>query len=101
MTKQQNYVPWPLDFAILEHMPEKALIGGVHWQGISVKNLSRAVSNTAGIQVTSSQVNSRVRALREDGDVEMFSATGGKIWARTPKGTHLLSKKEEYLGSQA
>lgn len=88
-----SYEPWPLDIRLLEIMPDVGLIGGVHHAGRSVKGMTREINDAAQqIVVTSSQLQARCRVMREVELVETFPATGGRIWARTPKGKTFLAQ---------
>ncbi len=90
------YSPWPIDFRILEKLPEVGTIGGVHWKGRRTKDLPSDI----GLEgVTSELVASRLRSMHAGGIVKNFPAGEQTIWARTQKGTELLTKEEEYVPS--
>lgn len=91
----KKYVPWPLDTRLLELMPDQGLIGGVHHAGRTIKGMVKQINDEAQqIVVTSAQAQSRARLLRELELVEIFPASGGKVWARTPAGKQFLAKSK-------
>lgn len=99
-----NYEPWPIDFAILDVLPDQGLIGGLHNKGKSVKAFVAEMNKKTGLAgtenaATSTGVSARCRVLREVGYAETFPATGGRIWARTPQGAEFLKKHKEEVGS--
>lgn len=102
MAKGENYRPVPLDFLLLAAMPEKGMVGGIHWQGRRVKDLRDQILEENGLargELTSSQVQARLRALAVEGHVENFQSIGkGVIWARTISGSAHLDRKAELLG---
>jgi hypothetical protein len=95
------YRPTPLDFALLERMPDKGIIGGVHWAGRRVKHLVEDINDGVEPQhaVKTSEVQARMRAMKVAGYVVPFTAVGGRIWARTPEGAEHLKTKAEVLGA--
>lgn len=100
-----DYEPVPLDFVVLDKLPDVGLVGGIHWRGRQVKDLvvevneGLAEQSAAAPKVQSSEVQARVRELKKAGLVKDFKggSGGSRIWARTPAGTEFLSKREEYL----
>lgn len=96
-----HYEYWPLDFVLLEMLPDKGLLGGLHWKGRLTRDLAREINNSVeeGPRMTSNGVGKRLRVLKAFGVVEDFpSGQGQRIWARVPeKATALLAKKEDYL----
>lgn len=101
MTIPKNpYSPVPLDFAMLELLPERGQIGGVHWKGRRAADLVAEIGDRnpeAKGLVTVHQAQSRLRTLRMYGYAEHFPGARGKIWARTTLGTELMARKEEVL----
>lgn len=97
------YNATPLDFLMLEAMPEKGILGGVHWAGRPVKHIRQSINEALheGVEeVGTSTIHSRMRSMKVAGLVEDFqSHGGGRIWARTPAGTVHLGRKAEVLGS--
>lgn len=112
------YKPTPLDFLLLERLPEKGLIGGLHWKGRRARDLRQEVLDDLAAEMraaaheqwdnnapplempelTSSQVMARLRSLHVAGYVENFTSIGqGAIWARTVAGTAFLQTREEVL----
>jgi hypothetical protein len=102
--RHEYYEPVPLDFLILELLPDRGMIGGVHWKGRRVNDLTRELWSRDGLDssiLTVQQVASRLRAMNSAGMVASFSAIAGngvKIWARTPEGTEHLGRRDELLG---
>ena len=74
------YRPMPLDFKILELLPEKGMIGGVHWQGRRVKDVRKQILEDEEITdptiVPTSLVQSRLRSMHVAELVENFPAAG-------------------------
>lgn len=106
-TKNSNgsyYKPLPLDFELLERMPEKGMIGGLHWRGRRARDIRADMLEAhPDLQelLTVSMVQSRLRSMNVAGYVENFAsigAGGSVIWARTTKGSEFLKQKEEVLG---
>jgi hypothetical protein len=100
---QGEYMPTPLDFRLLEMMPAKGMIGGVHWKGRRVKDLLDELIDgepELAQYLTSSSLMARMRSMHVAGFVEPFRGTGNQsnIWARTPMGTEYMARKEEVLG---
>jgi hypothetical protein len=95
------YSPVPLDFVVLDLLPEKGIIGGVHWAGVPVRHVVRDVN--AGTPqgtdpIAEAAISSRLRSMKVAGFVEDFAATGGRIWARTSAGSAHLARRSEVLG---
>jgi hypothetical protein len=97
----ENYRPLPLDFLIVEQLPDKGIIGGVHWAGRSVRAVRDTINGALpeGAQkIESSFVQSRIRNLKVMGYVTDFPSHGsGRIWARTPEGAAFLATRDEVL----
>lgn len=99
----RKYEPMPLDFLILEVMPEQGMIGGVHWKGKRVADIASEInerSNGSGVKTKGTMIDGRMRSLKHFGYTKDFASygTGGtRIWARTPEGTKLLANKEAIL----
>jgi hypothetical protein len=95
------YKAQPVDFILLEKMPEIGMIGGIHWKGRRVKDLQQEIID-GGVDaslVTMPFVAARVRSMHVEGLVEHFGGpNSGFIWARTDKGTEFLAKRDEILG---
>jgi len=100
--KRIEYLPVPLDFRLLELLPEKGMIGGIHWKGRRTKDmLSELIEGDQDLAsvLTSPMLMARLRSMHVAGYVEPFrSISGGNIWARTPEGSAWLKQKEEVLG---
>src|SRR4051812_24039480 len=102
-----NYRPQPVDFQLLELLPDKGMIGGVHWRGRQARDIRQEILDHSNGELTPDMltigfVQGRLRAMTVAGYVESFggSGTGGKnIWARTPDGVAFLEYKDEVLGS--
>jgi hypothetical protein len=94
-----NYQPWPVDFPILELLPEDGVLGGVHWKGRRVKDVVDELRDQ-DLDVTSDLVASRMRSMNAGGVTIARPAGGGsaKVWARTTKGSTMLRNKEDYIG---
>lgn len=87
------YEPWPLDFRLLELMPNVGLVAGVHNAGRSAVALRDAINEVAGEDVvTSSQVSARLRVMRMAGLCDSAPATGNQVWARTALGVQMLEQ---------
>lgn len=100
-SKGRYYSPTPLDFEILARLPEKGIIGGVHWAGVQVRHIVRDIN--AGLpdgvdRLTENGVSSRLRSMTYPGYVENFAAVGGRIWAKTPEGAAFERTRAEVLG---
>lgn len=104
MTTNHYYEPTPLDFVLLELMPEKGMIGGIHWKGRRAADmLTDIIEGTPELKgmLTMNQTQARLRSMSVAGHTESFKTIGGgggKIWARTPQGTEFMAKRVEYLG---
>jgi hypothetical protein len=94
----EYYAPMPIDFTLLEKLPEKGTIGGVHWKGRRIRDLVPEI----GIDgVDSNFVSARLRSMASAKEplVAQFPAAGdARIWARTPAGSALVKDKDEILG---
>lgn len=101
-TKAGSYFsPTPLDFEILARLPEKGIIGGVHWRGEMVRHLVREINASLpdGVpRLSDTGVSARLRSMAVVGYVENFAATGGRIWAKTPAGAAFEQTRTEVLG---
>jgi hypothetical protein len=97
------YQPTPLDFLILEALPEKGVLGGVHWAGRPVKHVREQINEGLPEGAEALGVNpiqARMRSMKVEGLVEDFASHGsGRIWARTVAGSDFLVRKDEVLGS--
>lgn len=93
----------PLDFLIVERLPDKGILGGVHWAGRPLKHVRDEIN--AGLpddapSVTTATIQSRTRVLKLHGYVEDFPSHGsGRIWAVTPAGREFAVTKEAVLGA--
>lgn len=99
------YVPQPVDFLLLDKMPEEGMVGGIHWKGKQAKQLRQDLIDD-GIDaelIPMTFIAARLRSMNVAGLVETYSQTrrSSGIWARKPKGTEQLSKREEVLGGFA
>lgn len=94
---KHEFEPWPLDFVLLEKLPEKGLIGGIHWRGRQVRDLRDEINDVEGAETTSDQVSARLRALKIAGYTQDFPGAHGRIWARLQAGSSFLRRKESYL----
>jgi len=94
----------PLDFEILKRLPEKGVIGGIHWQGRRVKDLREEIIRETGLDdpsiLPTSLIQARLRSMHVAGYVENFPASAGGvvIWARSHIGTEQMNRGEEILG---
>lgn len=98
------YSPTPLDFVLLEKLPDKGILGGVHWAGRPVKHIRQEINEALpeGVPtLTADAIVARLRSMKIAGFTEDFAATGGRIWARTPQGLAHLGRKAELLGLPA
>lgn len=100
------YKPLPVDFTLLELMPEQGMIGGIHWKGRRVKDLHDEVLDRANGELEpgmlpTTMVAARIRSMHVEGLVANFGGTGSAsvIWARTPKGTAFLATKDQVLAT--
>lgn len=97
-----SYSPTPLDFLLLEQVPDDGILGGVHWAGRPLKHVRDSIN--AGLPdgvepVATSTMQSRARTLKLAGYVIDHPSHGsGRIWARTPAGAEFLNTKAEVLG---
>jgi hypothetical protein len=102
MSKQSKagsyYRPMPLDFAILGLLPDKGIIGGVHWAGVPARHVVRDINADLPAPVGTPEVTSRLRSMKVGGLVEDFPAVGPNIWARTEAGVAHLRRRDEVLG---
>jgi hypothetical protein len=98
------YSPTPVDFILLDKLPEVGMIGGVHWKGRRAKDLREEIIE-GGVEATlvpMSFIGARLRSMGVAGLVQNYAGgTRGGIWARTPQGTEYLGKREEILGGAA
>lgn len=99
------YRPIPIDFLILDVLPDKGQLGGVHWKGRRVKDVYAEILETQnGVTkdlLKQTAVTARIRSMSHAGYVESFASVSGaglQIWARTAKGVELLSRRDEILG---
>jgi hypothetical protein len=114
MTQQNpNYRPAPIDFRILDKLPDRGLIGGIRWRGRRVKDIReeiiaelRAELGSQADEVlgdlTMNFFMARVRSMHVAGLVENYGGTGiggTSIWARTEDGVAFMDTREEVLGS--
>lgn len=93
------YQPLPVDFAILETLPDVGTIGGIHWRGRRAVDIADQL-NLDGFD--SLNVGDRLRSMSAGKVIRSFPGGGRggtKIWARTPEGSALLKRRGEYLGS--
>jgi len=98
------YKAQPVDFILLEKLPEVGMIGGIHWKGRQVKDLRQEIIDggvDAGL-VTNPFITARIRSMSLEGLVKQFGGhNSGNIWARTEKGTAFLARRDEILGGVA
>ena len=104
MTKsgKPHYSPQPLDYLLLELMPDQGTIGGVHWKGRRARDLRQMLLDNANGELTAemlpmSGVQARLRSMAVVGYVKNYGAMGAsgtKIWARTPQGVAFLNARE-------
>ena len=99
------YRPQPVDFLILELLPEVGTIGGIHWKGRRAKDVRQDILDQGDEGVaevlTMPLLQARLRALSAGGHVKNYGGAGtggGSIWARTPDGTVHLARRDEVLG---
>ena len=105
MPRGDYYQPVPLDFAILEKLPDEGVIAGIRYAGRLAKHVRQELNDdlrAAGAEehaLSTSEVQSRLRAMHVAGHVKPFpGAAGGlHIWARTPQGSQHLSTKADVL----
>jgi hypothetical protein len=73
---------------ILGMLPEVGTIGGVHWKGRRVKDLTTELNELEDVDsVKASQVGARVRSMAHYGLIRSFPGKqGAMIWAKTPAG---------------
>lgn len=101
-TGETYYSPTPLDFLLLQALPQKGVLGGVHWAGRPARHVRDEINEAleSGVVVAVSTVQARLRSMKVAGHVEDFPSHGsGRIWARTVSGSELLSRREEVLGA--
>jgi hypothetical protein len=100
---QTYYQPTPLDFLILEALPDKGIIGGVHWAGRPVRHVLAEINRQlpeGAEAVGVSTMQARMRSMKVAGYVTDFPSHGsGRIWAVTPEGRAFAGRKEEVLGA--
>lgn len=101
----KHYRPVPADFLLLELLPEKGMIGGLHWKGRQVNSLVTEINEGLsgggqnGLRVSSGFIQARLRSMHVAGFVSAHPASGGNIWARTPAGADYLGMKEKVLNA--
>lgn len=106
-----EFEPLPVDFLILEALPDQGLIGGVHYKGRLVREVRKDLIAEAGVDLETSFLQARFRSLHVAGLIRRFpgtssgrsgSSSGGTssntIWARTPRGRAFMARKDEFLG---
>jgi len=95
------FTPLPLDFKLLEMLPAKGMIGGVHWRGRRTGDLYKQLVEAEPElkdYISATSISARMRSLHVAGYVQNFNGSNGqKIWARTPEGEAFLATKEEVL----
>lgn len=102
--KGDYYRPLPLDFLILEVIPERGLIGGIQWKGWRVMDILDNLMEREDIDgsiLSTPMIQSRLRSMRIAGYVQSFETTaanGRSVWARSKEGTAHLEKRDEILG---
>jgi hypothetical protein len=93
--------PQPIDFALLDMMPSKGMIGGIHWKGRRVTDMRQQLldDGVPAELIKATFIAGRVRSMHVEGLVESFGgANSGLIWARTQKGTDFLATRDQVLG---
>jgi hypothetical protein len=106
MGNKTGYEPWPLDYKLLELLPDAGIIGGVHYKGRRARDLLKEITSEIGEGILNiAQLQSRLRVLKMNGYAEKFPASGGDIWARTSEGVKFLRSnplfaREEQDGKQ-
>jgi hypothetical protein len=104
------YSPLPLDFLILEKLPDEGTIGGIHWRGRRIVDLREEINEDLRGEATvnSSELMARLRSMHGGAEhgpglVKPYQGrrNGAKIWARTQRGAEFLRHKEAYLGNHA
>lgn len=93
------YRPQPIDFVLLEKMPQVGTIGGLHWKGRRVADLRQELLDEGADAelVTMELVGARIRSMHVEGLVRNFSAVKATIWARTPKGDEHLANRDKVM----
>jgi hypothetical protein len=95
-----------VDFLLLEKLPDKGMLGGIHWNGRRVKDLVDEINESLnnGLKVTSSFVQARLRAMHVAGYVSKHPGSssqenggGQNVWARTLAGQEFLKTKASVL----
>lgn len=90
--KGQYYEPHPLDYELLQRMPEEGAMLGYHTLGMTVKHALKELNKDVPLaaRLTAEEVSARVRSMHVVGYVAKVKllGTGGTLgWQRTPKGT--------------
>jgi hypothetical protein len=98
------YMPIPLDFLILAKLPEKGMLGGIHWKGRRLKDVYEEIVtkdlNGDKTVLKPTEIMARSRSMHVAGYLEPFGSmrANEKIWARTPEGSAFLDRRGEILG---
>src|SRR5262245_5794242 len=99
------YRALPLDFALLELLPDDGLVAGVHWRGRRARHLADEINDRlAGVDdlepFTAVQIQARLRSMHVVGHVVNHPSGQSSldVWARTASGVELLGRKNEVLG---
>lgn len=101
------FEPSPMDFRILELLPEEGLIGGVHWRGRFALDIANDIMESIPnedkqyVTINGLTVGNALTHLEKEGLTKQYPGRGSKggkrIWARTSSGTEFLSRKDEFL----
>jgi hypothetical protein len=90
----------PLDYAILGALPKQGATAGLHNLAATAKHLARKWRTE---QVTSAQLNGRLRSLKEMGlivSVRVLPLGDGLGWQITPQGERTLAEHQEKVEAQ-
>ncbi len=95
MSVKTKHAVVPLDLAILDRLPDEGKMIGWSYLGKTVKKLRQELSDEAGVDVPSSQIQTRLRICKLNGLVVLQpGGSGGRaIWQRTEKGAQLVKEQ--------
>jgi hypothetical protein len=100
MARGDYYEPTPLDFKVLEVLPDDGMIGGLRWTGRRARDVRSQINEglPEGIDpVSISELQSRLRAMHVKGLVKRRGGAQDSIWSRTDDGVAFLATKDEVL----